>query len=767
MTSATPSDSLIRRDLDQIPAVERRLARLTLQFVLSDPALQKRLSDSDFTTPLWSLTQCLLEPVALGFFEATLAPKGTTKLNARVRNALSVLSTESQHGDSVADADADADADEEEDEAAWLPPSMRGKRERARPRQRRLRLFYAGLSRAVLETLIEADGEDAVMPLAALLTRCLDLPPAAARLLDTLILREHSKELRQLLNEARPGPYVPNEHRTDIAALLGIDEQTLRPLLAKDSPLCVLGLMERNRSFHADLEDYVNAGDLLRDLIDAEPHDEQALLACLLEPAPAADWPLSAFPHLQDQALRVRGVLNRAARDGIAGVNALFYGPPGTGKTELARAIAADSDLKAFQVRSANEDDDGLNRHGRLSAYLLVQRLLARRRDAVIIFDEIEDVFAQQLDLFALFSGRAPAGEQKGRTNRILETNPVPTIWITNAVDGLDDAFKRRYLLPVPFVTPPRSVRRQMAERHLGDLTLEPALLDELAGDDLLTPAQFAAARRLVDLQPEAPLETNIREGVAACRQLLHGTPAPRRRENATAFDVAYLNLGGGIAPNALARALEREGSGRLCFYGPPGTGKTAFAELLAEALDRELVARQASDLISPYVGETEQQLARLFASVDPKRSVLLLDEVDSFLAARRQARHGWERTQVNELLQQMECFPGIFIAATNLMSGVDEAALRRFDFKLAFRPLKPEQRIQLFAREALGDAEAMVPAHLARHLAALNNLTPGDFGNVARQQRLLGERLEPEALLRRLIAECRLKDTEETWRAA
>lgn len=148
-------------------------------------------------------------------------------------------------------------------------------------------------------------------------------------------------------------------------------------------------------------------------------------------------------------------------------------------------------------------------------------------------------------------------------------------------------------------------------------------------------------------------------------------------------FDVAYLNLAGSIHPSALVQALEREGQGRLCFYGPPGTGKTEFAEVIAEALDRELVARQASDLISAYVGETEQNLAKLFASLDPERSVLLLDEVDSFLADRRQAQRQWERTQVNKLLQQMERYPGIFIAATNLMSGLDAAALRRFDFKL------------------------------------------------------------------------------------
>jgi hypothetical protein len=86
-------------------------------------------------------------------------------------------------------------------------------------------------------------------------------------------------------------------------------------------------------------------------------------------------------------------------------------------------------------------------------------------------------------------------------------------------------------------------------------------------------------------------------------------------------------------------------------------------------------------------------------------------------------------------------------------------AALRRFDFKLHFRALKPEQRLKLFAREALGDVDVVVPMNLARHLERLESLTPGDFANVRRQQRLLGEQLAPEDFLRRLIAECRLKE--------
>jgi SpoVK/Ycf46/Vps4 family AAA+-type ATPase len=342
--------------------------------------------------------------------------------------------------------------------------------------------------------------------------------------------------------------------------------------------------------------------------------------------------------------------------------------------------------------------------------------------------------------------------------NRILEDNPVPAVWITNSTAAMDPAFLRRFLLPVACTTPPRSVRRQMAERHLGDAGLSRDLLDELAADAALTPAQLGAARRLLRLRPDVHPERTVRDGVAAMRTLLHGAPAPLHRPAATQFDVNYLNLAGEITPSAIVQALDRRGRGSLCFYGPPGTGKTAFAEVLAEALDRELIARQASDLVSPYVGQTEQNLARLFRESDPARTILLLDEVDSFLAERSQARHQWERTQVNELLQQMERYPGIFVAATNLMSGIDSAALRRFDFKLHFRALKPAQRLALFAREALGDAREPVHPDLMRHLATLDGLTPGDFATVCRQRSLLGETLTPEQFLRRLAAECRMK---------
>ena len=75
---------------------------------------------------------------------------------------------------------------------------------------------------------------------------------------------------------------------------------------------------------------------------------------------------------------------------------------------------------------------------------------------------------------------------------------------------------------------------------------------------------------------------------------------------------------------------------------------------------------------------------------------MLLIDEADTFLSDRSVACHSWERSQVNELLQCMERFDGIFIAATNMIEALDKASLRRFTYKVEFLPLSFDQRIAM-----------------------------------------------------------------------
>ncbi len=163
-------------------------------------------------------------------------------------------------------------------------------------------------------------------------------------------------------------------------------------------------------------------------------------------------------------------------------------------------------------------------------------------------------------------------------------------------------------------------------------------------------------------------------------------------------------------------------------------------------------------------VGGTEANIAQAFREAQRKDAVLLIDEADSFLQDRTRSTRSWETTQVNKMLTQMERFDGTFIATTNLMDTLDPAALQRFDLKAKFGFLRKEQRLSLFARwrktlQLAADVEA------ESRVAALSNLTPGDFAAATRQSQFNPLKSAAD-LAARLAAECRLKE-ENTGRGS
>ncbi len=520
-------------------------------------------------------------------------------------------------------------------------------------------------------------------------------------------------------------------------------------------------------NIHADMTDLEDKISTRRELpyFLLIPHDSaEALMARFVKSSPKRTLTLANFPHLVKDTTAASSLMRAALHNKLPGSNLLLYGPPGVGKTEYAAVLAEAVGADLYEVDYADEDGDPIRGEQRLRAFNLGQRLLAGRDNALLLFDEVEDVF--ESDPFAeLFGGggRGRAAGGKAWINRTLENNPVPAIWITNDADSMNGAYLRRFDYSVRFSLPPQAVRLAIAQHHLGDWAGEDDWLARIAAQEHLTPAQLERAAKLARHaadDPDAP-RALVLQALDRSVTLLGQKRAPARNIVPTGYDLRYLNTDQNLPK--LVAALQRRPEGIFCFHGPAGTGKSELARYLADQLQKPLLVKRASDLLDKYVGETEQRIAAMFNDARQRDAVLVLDEADSFLRDRRSAQQAWEVTQVNELLTQMEAFEGIFIATTNLMESLDAASLRRFPWKIGFDWLKPAQRWALFAQELArlgGDlAEA---ADWKADIWALEQLTPGDFAAVVRQYELWDETPSAREFYHRLCVEVAAKRKEQ-----
>lgn len=547
-----------------------------------------------------------------------------------------------------------------------------------------------------------------------------------------------------------------------LSILLGQDLAAVRQALRSDGLLSKTGLVsvdvQANRSLDMKL-------DLLSDKL---PH---RLIEAELQPT---DWlkdmiAISGPGHLDfgdyahcAQALQVlRPYLRQTLDQRRIGVNVLLYGPPGTGKTQLAKLLAKDLACELLDVTTEDEDEEPISGRKRLKALSATHSLFAQRQ-ALVVFDEIEDAFSHPDDHNASFIDRLSRspGRTKGWVNRLLENNRLPTVWIGNSLMGMDPAFIRRFDMVLEMPVPPQAQReRIIRSASLG--LLDDAAVKRLAQSERLSPAVVTRTSRVIhsiaDQLPEG-------QAISAMTLLINQTlraqdHPPLRGHNPHAlpevYDPAFVNTDTDLL--ALAEQLRQHPSGRICLYGPPGTGKTAYGRWLAQQLDKPLHVKRASDLISMWLGETEKKLAQAFADAHEAEAVLLIDEVDTFLQNREGAQRSWEVSQVNEMLTQMESFGGVFIASTNLLVGLDSAALRRFDLKLKFDYLQTPQALQLLQGHCRHLGLSEPTPQDCDHLAKLTQLTPGDYAAIVRQSRLRPIQ-SAQQWVQALAKECALK---------
>ena len=432
------------------------------------------------------------------------------------------------------------------------------------------------------------------------------------------------------------------------------------------------------------------------------------------------------IPHLHVSHQLNCAVLANAARQRLQGIHLLFHGASGVGKSAYARLLAHDAGLRLFNVSPTTIENGNSKPYNRSALLLAALRILALQPGTALLFDDAEDFFAAMLKEFS----DLPTGLGRSWLHQMLETSPVPILWTAVSPQNVPDSALRRFTRIQELVAPPMSARINQVQKLLLSIGLDQTS-DSLRNDlAKLTPAFLTRAVRNVEIA--SPNDTGqahrwLEDEVAVLRSVPGACLADASTQN-PAFRPEYLNLRNGPPLERILQRLQSTPAMRMCFHGVPGTGKTDLAHFLSHRLVRQLVVKTGSDILSKWVGETEKQIAAIFAecAAAPYEKILLLDEADHLLQNRQWSDSSWRVSCTNEFLARMEQFPGTLICTTNLPDQLDGAVLRRFHLRLQFDPLRPQQAADMF-QERFGLAP--------KDTAALTDLVPADFVNVQRQK--------------------------------
>lgn len=441
--------------------------------------------------------------------------------------------------------------------------------------------------------------------------------------------------------------------------------------------------------------------------------------------------------------LRYPELFQRLGVDPPRGV--LLHGPPGTGKTRLARAVANESDAEFFLI---NGPEIMGSAYGESEKQLReIFEAAAKAAPSILFIDEIDSIAPKRgqvtgetekrlvAQLLTLMDGLEP------RTNLVV-------IAATNRPEAIDEALRRpgRFDREIIVGVPDERGRREILGIHTRGMPLGDKVdLGELArttygfvGADLAALTREAAIEAVRRFMPRLNLEEGtippeVLDELSVTREdflsaIKRVQPSAMREVMVQAPNIGWDDIGGlddaqmrlkeGVElplkdPDAFRRLGIRPAKGFL-LYGPPGTGKTLLAKAVAREAEANFIATKSSDLLSKWYGESEQQIARLFArarQVAP--TVIFIDELDSLVPARGNGMGEPQVTErvVNTILAEMdgleELQSVVVIGATNRPTLVDPALLRpgRFD-ELIYVPVPDEAG----RRRILGIHSARMP---------------------------------------------------------
>lgn len=550
----------------------------------------------------------------------------------------------------------------------------------------------------------------------ALLAELVGLNAAEAKILNILRFTSEHDGIGGLLDLMTDRLMMDRDKAISIVA--DVDLGDVQHALSQSSPLVSSGIIDTsifgrrgrlNLDLATSVERVIGAGCSSLDEIRQELFPETGDARC----------EFSDFAHVAPQSDLALRLLKAAVIKRKPGINILLYGKPGTGKTEFCKALAATAGFNLLSIGETDDSGEAPSARERTNSLKLAQRLMRQRGNNVLLFDELEDIL--DLSIGSLLTGTA-TGSSKVFLHRLLETNSVPVLWTVNDIGMCDPALLRRMTLSIEFKTPGPKVREKIWNKLAteNNVELSARTISSLAEKANIPPALIAGSLSVGQLT-QSP-ETDVPLVVEATHKAIRGGRLQASIENhcsgfnprliETDLDLTSLigSIRQGIVPSNTS----------FLFDGPSGSGKSALANHLAREMGLNVIRKRASDLLSRYVGGSEQAIARAFQQADDEEAFLIFDEADSLLSDRAKANANWEVSQVNEMLTWMERHPLPFACTTNLPGMLDPATRRRFTIHATLKPLIGKKLVSAFEHIFCSKPPAEVQSMIG--------LTPGDM---------------------------------------